>query len=389
MTASPERRPRVLFLGSTYAGYATRFANLRRHVESDGRVVPQFRAITGWHPDGTIERLPMVPPALKGRVRATLEAARVAAFPRPDLIWTSCRAELAPYFPVQMGPLRRPLLLDLDATDAQLEQMSQWYFGRPPKHGLRALQSRAAASLVYRQASCFTPWSKWAADGLRKQGVEDSRMHVLPPGVDLSFWRPVRRDSGERPLRVLFVGGDFIRKGGDLLLAAVSESHAVFELAIVTRDETGDLPPGARVVRADRNSPGLKAIHQWADVFVLPTRAECFGIATVEAMASGLPVIVGDVGGARDIVVDGVTGWLIEPDLPALRHALGTAAADRTRLLAMGERGRRRAERRFDADRNARELVDLMLALADTPGAAAQPHGHTECSTSTTCRHRD
>ena len=68
-----------------------------------------------------------------------------------------------------------------------------------------------------------------------------------------------------------------------------------------------------RVHRAEANSPLLRQLYADADLFVMPTRAEAFGIVTVEAMASGLPVIVGDVGGGRSIVDHGKTGWLIPP----------------------------------------------------------------------------
>jgi glycosyltransferase involved in cell wall biosynthesis len=216
---------------------------------------------------------------------------------------------------------------------------------------------------LWRQVSLFTPWSHWAADSLRRRGISDDRIRILPPGVDLDIWRPrpeLRRDSAG-PLRLLFVGGDFQRKGGDLLLDVVRERFAArCEVDVVTRDPV-EPSPGVRVHRAEPNSTPLRRLYAQADLFVMPTRAECFGIATVEALASGLPVIVGDVGGARDIVDEGQTGWLIEPTPEALAGALERALDQRDYLGAMGERARRTAEQRFDGRRNDRIVVDLLL----------------------------
>lgn len=98
---------------------------------------------------------------------------------------------------------------------------------------------------------------------------------------------------------------------------------------------------------------------------MLPTRAECFGIATVEAMASGLPVIAGDVGGAKDIVDDGETGWLIEPTAAGLAGALEDALLRRERLWTMGRRARLVAETRFDGRANDGAVVDTVLEAWD------------------------
>lgn len=364
MTAeSFARLPQVLFLGSQYAGHATRFANLRSHALQAHSLRCEFRTVTGWRPDGRLERLPLVPAGLKGRLRAVSEASAVARMVRPDAIWTSCREELAPFAWAQWGRLNRPMVLDLDATDAQLESMAMAYFGRAPKRGLRRKISSAIETLVYQQATVFTPWSNWAAEGLREAGVDSNKIQVIPPGVDLSQWRPVHRDSADRPLRILFVGGDFERKGGDLLLRVIQASEFDVEVTIVTRDEFGLIPPNVRLVSAGPNSDELRNVYAWADIFVMPTRADCFGIATIEAMAAGLPVIVGDVGGASDIVEHGVTGWLIEPGEAALAPALMMAHENRHLLPLYGTRGRQRVEERFDARRNDEKVLELLLSL--------------------------
>ncbi len=358
-----------------YAGHRTRFLNLRDHSQGDTRINPTYREVTGWHEHGRIERLPLLPRALKGRARATAEASAFAALPRPDAIWTAAGAVLAPHLWSQLGPWKRPLLLDLDWTLEQQEELAPIYFNRTPKHGPRRALATLQERALWSRVTLFTPWSHWAAASLRRSGIEDDRIAVVPPGVDLAAWPAHRRAAraADEPLRLLFVGADFARKGGDMLVDVVrAEFAGECELDLVT---PADVPPsaGVRVHRATPNSPLLRELYAAADIFVLPTRAECFGIATVEAMASGLPVIVSDTGGVRDIVDDGDTGWLIEPTPAALAAALRRALADRRSLPNMGARGRSVAERRFDGAANDRRIVDLILDQISRHRGAVTP----------------
>jgi glycosyltransferase involved in cell wall biosynthesis len=191
----------------------------------------------------------------------------------------------------------------------------------------------------------------------------------MPPGVDLDAWQPGPPRRNAVP-RLLFVGGDFERKGGALLLEVIRHSLAGrVELDVVTYDRP-DVPQGVRVHRAGANSPELRALYQRADLFVLPTRADCYSMVAIEAMAAGLPVIVGDVGGTGEIVDDGETGWVIEPTAEKLATVLGQALRDRRRLEVMGHRARAVAEARFDGARNDRRIVDLLLDLHESSKAA-------------------
>ncbi len=353
-------------MGSGYAGHRTRYLNLKGHSREDPRIRPTYCCVSGWIEGGAIERLPLAPASLKGRARAVLQAAPLAGFPRPDVIWTGVHEVVTPYLWAQLGPLRRPLVLDLDWTLEQQEQLAPVYFGREPKRGRRLGMARLLEQALWRSVSLFTPWSQWAADSLRRQGIPDERIAVLPPGVDLERWRPPpeRRSGDDGPLRLLFVGGDFVRKGGDILLDVFQRRFADrCTLDVVTRDDV-PVVPGVQVQRSAPNSALLQELYGRADLFVMPTRAECFGIATVEAMASGLPAIVGDVGGARDIVTHGETGWLIEPTHDALGAALERALAVRDQLPIMGQRARGVAEQRFDGKRNDRIIVDLLVDQA-------------------------
>ena len=113
----------------------------------------------------------------------------------------------------------------------------------------RRKQIDAAERALWSTVSLFTPWSDWAAGGLRAKGVSDERIMVLPPGVDLDLFKPpaTGRLVTEGPLRLLFVGGDFERKGGPLLLDALRGPIAGrCELDVVTRDDVCEEPGVSR-----------------------------------------------------------------------------------------------------------------------------------------------
>ena len=364
---TPTTRPRVLFLGSTFAGHKTRLANLREHLAEDSRIEARVAPVSGWNHRGFIEGFVAMPRSFRGRLRAAVSARAFATLPRPDVIWTSVVQPILPHLWAQTGPLKRPVILDLDWTMKQRETMAPTYFHRKPRTGASLALARMQERAIWRTVSVFTPWSHWAADSLASEGVPRERIRVLPPGVNLERWQPNdgrwAPGNAVEPLRLLFVGGDFDRKGGRLLLSAVAALNGAVEADIVTYANIPEVP-GVRIHRAGPNSPELLALFARAHVFVSPTYADCFGIATIEAMAAGLPVIVSDVGGAADIVDHGTTGLLIEPGGASLLVALHWALANRNNLQAIGSAGRWRAEQRFDGRSNDRAITDLALELA-------------------------
>src|SRR5207237_7413649 len=95
----------------------------------------------------------------------------------------------------------------------------------------------------------------------------------------------------------------------------------------------------------------LQGLYARAAVVACPSRREGFGVACLEAMAHGRAVVATDVGGLRDLVVDGETGIVVPPrDPAALREALATLLADRELRHELGAAGRDRARDRFSWD---------------------------------------
>jgi glycosyltransferase involved in cell wall biosynthesis len=112
--------------------------------------------------------------------------------------------------------------------------------------------------------------------------------------------------------------------------------------------------------------------HQYlgtVDVFIVPSAHEGFGLVAVEAMLHGIPVIASEVGGLKDVVIDGETGFLVPPSNPE-------AIADKINFLiqhpevgrSMGERGRRRGLEQYNAERYCQQIEKLYKDLLHSKG---------------------
>src|SRR3989440_148862 len=139
-----------------------------------------------------------------------------------------------------------------------------------------------------------------------------------------------------------------------LYAGRLSKEKGVLELVQATRGlplvVVGDGPLRKRVPQARGFVPRdeLERLYAEAAVVACPSRREGFGVTCLEAMAYGKPVVAGDVGGLRDLVVDGETGLLVPPrDPAALRAALGSLLGDRDRRLRLGAAARERARKHF------------------------------------------
>jgi glycosyltransferase involved in cell wall biosynthesis len=161
---------------------------------------------------------------------------------------------------------------------------------------------------------------------------------------------------------LLFVGALGPHKGLNVLLEAYQSLETDVPLVVIgtpRHDSPRRFPP--RVVVAT-NVPHADVMAAWAhaSIGVVPsTCPEGFGIVAVEAMASGKPVVASNIGGLRDIVAHGETGYLVEPrDAAALRRALATLLASRELRSSMGEAAREKA-RMFTARRVAARVEDV------------------------------
>jgi glycosyltransferase involved in cell wall biosynthesis len=317
-----------------------------------------------FQPAGRLDRLPglrnwslraslMARSALRRRLR---EGRLDAAF-----VHTQVAALLS------VGVMRAvPTVASLDATPKNFDDVGEAYGHRRgtvlAEHVKTAVNRRALLA-----AAALVTWSRLAADSLvADYGVPARRVHVVPPGVDVMRFRPAEWPRPPGPVRVLFVGGDFERKGGlDLLRAA--EGVPEVELDLVTGADVQPSPGlRCRVHRGLRpGDPALLDLYRRADLFALPTRGDCLPQVLAEAAAAGLPLLSTPTCAVPEIVRDGRNGLLVPADSPAdLRQALHRLAVDAELRRAMGRESLALARREHDAMANHRRIFELMADVA-------------------------
>jgi len=212
------------------------------------------------------------------------------------------------------------------------------------------------ARKVLRRARLVIAASHSLAELARLLGAREVR--VIPSGVDLP------PDVGEEaePPEVLYAGRLSPEKGIVELVDAARGLNLVI---------AGDGPLRAQVPGALGFVPHAELLHLYARAAVVacPSHREGFGVACLEAMAHGRPVVATPVGGLRDLVVDGETGIVVpRRDPQALRDALERLLTDRDLRRRLGAAGRERAREHFSWDR----VTDLTLeAYSDAAGTMA------------------
>jgi glycosyltransferase involved in cell wall biosynthesis len=360
------------FIMQQVLGHITAYQHFRRSVEQDASVAPVWTEVTYYEPGGRIERLPLLPSTLKGVARAAVQVRRGLARGRYDAVLLTSQA-LCLWI---RGYMRRvPSVIVTDVTPKQFDDMGAFYDHPPARDSLLNRYKHRVNVDVYRSARLLLPWSNWTKQSLMDDyGVPERKIVVVPPGVNVDEWTPPAPGTREASLaragvpRILFVGGDFARKGGDALLDWFTR-HGVgrCELHLVTRQpprlET-ELPGLHVHTGLEAGDPRLRALYAECHIFALPTRADCFGVASIEAMATGLPVITTTVGGIPDIIEDGRQGYLVPPDdAPALGARLDSLLSDAVMRQEMGAAGRERVLDRFDAHKNAVRQIALMKEL--------------------------
>jgi len=262
-----------------------------------------------------------------------------------------------------------PTVVSMDATPLNFDSIGLPYNHAPSGYRQVEAVKNALNRRTFRLARQMVTWHEWGKESLvRDYGVSGDKVTVIPPGIDLERWNfPRQAHSGA--VRLLFVGGDFLRKGGDTLLAAFrQELMRHCELDIVTRDEVSTHGlPNVRVHHGiGPNSPALMALYARADVFVFPTRGDSLPIVLMEAMASGLPVITTNVGAINEEVEDGVTGFLIQPgDSDLLAERTMRLVANPALLTTMGAAARRTADRLFNGLRNYNKILSVVKSCVD------------------------
>lgn len=247
-----------------------------------------------------------------------------------------------------------------------------WAFDRP----ISGMQSKVVALVERVLASC-TDVIVCISEHDRASAIT----HGLPPGTLITLLNGIRDEPASDAVRrtaewiewpagvtrVLYAGRFDHQKGTDLLAAAmgrlkgVAHAHAIGSAVLGDSDSLAW--PANVTVHGWMAREDLRPYIESCDVLVMPSRWEGFGLIALEAMRAGKPVLAARVGGLAEIVVDGVTGLLFEPnDTDALTAAL--ASLTPTDIRRMGHAARARYLTHYTAAKLSSALIALYCGIA-------------------------
>jgi glycosyltransferase involved in cell wall biosynthesis len=190
-------------------------------------------------------------------------------------------------------------------------------------------------------------------------GAPPGKVHAVPLGVDISLFTPRAAGKPEpapEGFTFLFAGASIHRKGFDLLLDAFARVAVPgSRLRIVgprgdaahLLDRSLDRSTAAERIAAvgPTDQRGLAEELRRADCLVLPSRNDSYGMVVAEALAAGVPVLISEMVGAKDLVTEGETGWIVPvDDVQALAERMLWCAGHPSEVRAMSPACRRAAE---------------------------------------------
>jgi len=247
----------------------------------------------------------------------------------------------------------------------------------------RAVSSVESKGILNQRRPLIMPVSSMGKLELQKAfNLPDNRLQVIHPGISVQRYLEPDQDQCRHEVRhrhnlgaedvvALFVGMNFPLKGLDRIMRSISDftcqgtKHAALKLLVVGKGDIKKYSKTARDLGIDKRvifAGERKAIEKYflaSDFFVLMSHMDSFGIVVLEAMASGLPVLISDTVGAKDVIKQCDNGYVIGSEQyhqemetalkammqPVLRRELGTAA--------------RKVARQFDWENIAETVANL------------------------------
>lgn len=234
------------------------------------------------------------------------------------------------------------------------------------------------------RVDCLIALSTTARNILLEEGVPPERARVIPTGVDIDRLTAESKSTAVRgrlgiPLEAPVIGclANVLEiKGQDILLSAfadVAKSHPDVHLLLVGRDTSSfgakmhvlanELGVGARTHFVGFQTdvrPYVSAMN----LVVLPSRSEGLPVALLEAMAMGVPVVASAVGSIPELVVQGVTGRLVEPEnRVALHDAMLAYLSDPLPWIEQGKRAKERVQLNYGIQAEVEALEDLYRSV--------------------------
>lgn len=293
-------------------------------------------------------------------------------------------------------PVKRRIMSELGAhTSAGLpRRVTRSLYDR----AVLSVESRAYRSTGPRGLIAYLPVSRGTRRELEAEyPVTNALIEETPNGADLERFNPRNRSEYRQVVRkrhgldpndfvAVFSGGDWVRKGLRIAIEAVARlGDERARLLVVGDDPLSD--EFKRRVAADGLADRVvfagfqQDVHCYyaaGDVFLFPTAYEAFSLATIEAAASGLPVLMPDVSGGQELVGTSDAGFLIPRDPEAIASRLSELVDDPALLERMGSAARAHVENNFSWDLIAHQTESVYERLLQQRQAAVAPNGASE-----------
>ena len=264
-----------------------------------------------------------------------------------------------------------PSAVVLDATPATIHRQLRQRGITGWKRTLANQVHHRSFAVVAGRFDYFLPKGSECADSLHfDYGIARERCFTTLAPQHLDSWKPTAR-SYSPPARLLFVGNDFTRKGGDFLLRLYADHLAGFCTLTIASDDPAmkgeRLPPGVEWLRGKRRDE-LLPVFQSSDIFVFPSQQDFTPEVLCEALAVGLPCFTTDIEGVRDLVRNGETGFRMPRGASAEAWAaqLHRLLANPAEIGRMSANARRFAEENLNFDRFTSLIADVMERLRVT-----------------------
>ena len=263
-------------------------------------------------------------------------------------------------------------------TERQTHRLSRWHNLGQNRFRYNPFRNIIIRTYLERCAHIRTAPSQALAEAFADNDMPP--VEVLHNGIDLEEWSPVdaaRSDALRQRLdlvgkRVVLIAGRLSREKGmrQILLALDQLREALPEvrlLVLTARDIESQIPAEFAHLRPYiriggwLSGPDLRAAYQLADVITVPSiYLDPFPTVNLEAMALGKPVVATCFGGSPELVLDGETGFIVNPfDTAAFADRLSRLLRDEGLRRELGWRGRERVRRRFRLADQARAFVEL------------------------------
>lgn len=246
--------------------------------------------------------------------------------------------------------------------------------GRAPfkKDSWQSRRWRALERQAYERAVHICTRSELVKSSIvNDYGILPERVTVVGGGVNFEQQPEPKLEIKNTQATVLFIGRDFYRKGGDLVLRAFAQVRSQIpqaRLLLLTRDAIPrDLPlEGIELISPDWNRQAIKDIYCQADLLVLPSRLETWGDVLLEAMAYGIPCIGVWDQAMREIIEDEVTGLLVPPeDVTALTKAMIRILSDTQLRYRFGRAAQQRVAQKYTWDHVVERLMPAIRTAVE------------------------